>query len=75
MPLKGILKSGAAKDDHQKVVCFSGPAPDEHREAKKFPTYPPGEQPHFVDDDDFCERFKEAVRDDTDETSNNDVAS
>ncbi|XP_028174177.1 EF-hand domain-containing protein 1-like [Ostrinia furnacalis] len=63
MPLKGILKSGAAKDDHQKVVCFSGPAPDEHREAKKVPTYPPGEQPHFVDDPDFCERFKEAVRD------------
>ncbi|GBP78272.1 hypothetical protein EVAR_57118_1 [Eumeta japonica] len=25
-PLKGILKSGTAKDEQQKVVCFTGPA-------------------------------------------------
>lgn len=61
-PLKGILKSGSARDDHQKVVCFSGPAPDEHREPKRAPvSYPPGQQPHFVEDEDFCDRFKEAV--------------
>ncbi|CAG9782994.1 unnamed protein product [Diatraea saccharalis] len=59
-PLKGILKSGAPKDDHQKVVCFSGPAPDEHREKPAPATYPPGQQPHYNEVDDFCDRFKEA---------------
>ncbi|XP_061712328.1 EF-hand domain-containing protein 1-like [Cydia pomonella] len=60
MPLKGILKSGAARDDQQKVVCFSGPAPDEHREPARpaYPQYPPGEQPHYNDDPDYCERYK-----------------
>ncbi|XP_037300618.1 EF-hand domain-containing protein 1 [Manduca sexta] len=60
LPLKGILKSGLARDDHQKVVCFTGPAGDEHREAKsKAVTYPPGQQPHFVEDEYFCERYKD----------------
>ncbi|CAH4030789.1 unnamed protein product [Pieris brassicae] len=60
LPLKGILKSGMAREDQQKVVCFSGPAPDEHREKAVRPTYPPGQQPHFTDDEDFCERYKDA---------------
>ncbi|XP_022820957.1 EF-hand domain-containing protein 1-like [Spodoptera litura] len=59
-PLKGILKSGAARDDHQKVVCFSGPSADEHREARQQKvTYPPGQQPHFNEDEDFCDQFKD----------------
>ncbi|XP_075982784.1 EF-hand domain-containing protein 1-like [Anticarsia gemmatalis] len=60
LPLKGILKSGAARDDHQKVVCFSGPAADEHREPAKPKaiTYPPGQQPHFNEDEDFCQQYK-----------------
>ncbi|KAJ8734012.1 hypothetical protein PYW07_014563 [Mythimna separata] len=58
MPLKGILKSGAARDDHQKVVCFSGPSADEHRETKaKQVSYPPGKQPHFNEDEDFCDQY------------------
>lgn len=61
VPIKGILKSGTARDDHQKVVCFTGPAPDEHREQKKPVEYPPGQQPHFTDDPNFCEKYKEAV--------------
>ncbi|KOB72670.1 Uncharacterized protein OBRU01_10412, partial [Operophtera brumata] len=56
-----ILKSGAARDDHQKVVCFTGPAGDEHREQKKPVEYSPGQQPHFTDDPDFCEKYKDAV--------------
>lgn len=60
LPLKGILKSSTAKDDHQKMVCFSGPAADEHREPQK-PTYPPGQQPLFNEDEDFCEQLKDAV--------------
>ncbi|XP_052753824.1 EF-hand domain-containing protein 1-like [Galleria mellonella] len=59
LPLKGILKSGTAQDDHQKMVCFSGPAPDEHREPRDKPIYPPGQQSHFNDNDDFCERRKD----------------
>ncbi|KAJ0181205.1 hypothetical protein K1T71_003290 [Dendrolimus kikuchii] len=60
VPLKGILKSGAARDDHQKVVCFSGPAAGEHREQKAQPiTYPPGQQPHFNEDEDYCARYKD----------------
>ncbi|KAH9634053.1 hypothetical protein HF086_001255 [Spodoptera exigua] len=59
-PLKGILKSGAARDDHQKVVCFSGPSADEHRETRlQKPTYPPGQQPHYNEDEDFCDQFKD----------------
>lgn len=61
MPLKGILKSGDARDDHQKVVCFTGPAPDEHRENKSRMTYAPGQQPNFNEDDNFCDRYKDAV--------------
>ncbi|KAM3966804.1 EF-hand domain-containing protein 1 [Aphomia sociella] len=60
LPLKGILRSGVARDDHQKVVCFSGPAPDEHRQYDR-PEYPPGQQPHFDDSDDFCEKRNESV--------------
>ncbi|XP_047523227.1 EF-hand domain-containing protein 1-like [Pieris napi] len=63
LPLKGILKSGMAREDQQKVVCFSGPAPDEHREKAARTTYPPGQQPHFTDDEDFCERYKDADAD------------
>ncbi|XP_028038206.1 EF-hand domain-containing protein 1-like [Bombyx mandarina] len=58
-PLKGILKSGEATAEHQKVVCFSGPAPDEHRAQAKHVTYPPGQQPHFNEQADFCDRFKD----------------
>ncbi|CAG4922831.1 unnamed protein product [Colias eurytheme] len=59
-PLKGILKSGAAREDHQKVVCFSGAAPDEHREKPPRPSYPPGQQPHFNEEEDYCERYRDA---------------
>ncbi|KAI8429918.1 hypothetical protein MSG28_000389 [Choristoneura fumiferana] len=59
MPLKGILRSGAARDDQQKVVCFNGPAGDEQRSAPRRVTYPPGEQPHFNEEEDFCERYKD----------------
>ncbi|CAH0600471.1 unnamed protein product [Chrysodeixis includens] len=60
-PLRGILKSGGARDDHQKVVCFSGPSAEEHREQKKpkQASYPPGQQPLYDDDDDFCDQFKD----------------
>ncbi|XP_050673267.1 EF-hand domain-containing protein 1-like [Leptidea sinapis] len=59
VPLKGILKSGASKDDEQKVVCFTGPAADGHRETPRVkPVYPPGQQPHYDDDEDFCEHLK-----------------
>lgn len=60
-PLKGILKSGAARDDHQKVVCFSGPAVTDRPDTSKQVTYPPGQQPHFNEDEDFCDRYKDAV--------------
>ena len=61
-PLRGILKAGTARDDHQKVVCFSGPAAEEHREVKtKRVTYPPGQQPHFNDDPDFCAQYEDPV--------------
>ncbi|XP_023949094.2 EF-hand domain-containing protein 1-like [Bicyclus anynana] len=63
IPLKGILKSSAARDDHQKVVCFSGPKVEERRETSQPVTYPPGQQPHFVEDDDFCHRYKDAEAD------------
>ncbi|VVC94190.1 unnamed protein product, partial [Leptidea sinapis] len=62
VPLKGILKSGASKDDEQKVVCFTGPAADGHRETPRVkPVYPPGQQPHYDDDEDFCEHLKPEV--------------
>lgn len=62
-PLKGILKSGGARDDHQKVVCFSGPVVDKEQEEKdKHPYYPPGKQPHFNEEEDFCARYREPVR-------------
>lgn len=61
VPLKGILKSGTARDDHQKVVCFSGPAP-EQREKKDSPkTKYPQEGRQFNEDEDFCENYKEMV--------------
>ncbi|XP_047536676.1 EF-hand domain-containing protein 1-like [Vanessa atalanta] len=60
VPLKGILKSSAARDDHQKMVCFSGPAPEERQEPTKQITYPPGQQPHYNEDEDFCEKYKDA---------------
>lgn len=60
--LKGILKSGGARDDHQKVVCFSGPVVDKEQEEKeKHPIYPPGKQPHFNEEEDFCARYRDPV--------------
>ncbi|XP_045542556.1 EF-hand domain-containing protein 1 [Papilio machaon] len=58
MPLKGILKSGEARDDHQKVVCFSAPATEEHRDARPEQTYPTG-HPQFDEDPDFCKKQQE----------------
>ncbi|XP_068629097.1 EF-hand domain-containing protein 1-like [Battus philenor] len=57
LPLKGILKSGEARDDHQKVVCFSGPSTEQQREAKPRPT---GQDSEFDEDPNFCDKFKES---------------
>ncbi|XP_032516120.2 EF-hand domain-containing protein 1-like [Danaus plexippus] len=72
VPLKGILKSGAAKDDHQKVVCFSGPEV-ERQEPAHPATYQPGQQPHFDEDPDFCHKFKDADADDRAERRAKDI--
>ncbi|XP_053602029.1 EF-hand domain-containing protein 1-like [Plodia interpunctella] len=58
MPLKGILKSGAAREDHQKVVCFSGPAAAPRAPPARR-VYPPGQQPHYDDSEDFCDNLKD----------------
>lgn len=60
MPLKGILKSGEARDDHQKVVCFSAPATEEHRDVRPEQAYPAG-HPQFDEDPDFCKKQQEPV--------------
>ncbi|XP_049888061.1 EF-hand domain-containing protein 1-like, partial [Pectinophora gossypiella] len=60
LPLKGILKSGAPRDDHQKVVCFSGPEiATKKQEKPKYAVYPPGEQPPYDEDPDFCDRYRD----------------
>ncbi|XP_037964332.2 EF-hand domain-containing protein 1 isoform X1 [Plutella xylostella] len=59
-PLKGILKSGVPREEHQKVVCFSGPTADEPPPPlPKHKYYPPGTQPHYNEEEDYCDRFKE----------------
>ncbi|CAH2068628.1 unnamed protein product, partial [Iphiclides podalirius] len=64
LPLKGILRSGEARDDHQKVVCFSGPLADErHKEKPRELMYPPGQQPQFDEDPNFCDKYKDAGAD------------
>ncbi|CAG5017885.1 unnamed protein product [Parnassius apollo] len=58
LPLKGILKSGEAREDHQKIVCFSGPTAGEHPANNSVPEYYPGVQ-QFNEDPNFCDKYKD----------------
>ncbi|XP_041973572.1 EF-hand domain-containing protein 1-like [Aricia agestis] len=54
IPLKGILKSGTATDEHQKVVCFTAPAPRDHDDAASLDA-----RPRYDEAKDFCDRYKD----------------